>query len=78
MSHSSVNFDRSAFAQDVNVVFPIDLIRGLAQDGEIGSVAEWHYSFMGATDPTRMIATGPQVGRILRGDRVTAALLVPV
>ena len=78
MSHSSVNFDRSAFAQDVNVVFPIGPLRQLAVGGEIGSVADWHYSFMGATHPSRMADTGPQVGRLLRQDDVTAALLVPV
>ena len=78
MSHSSVNFDRSAFAQDVNVVFPLGLLRELAARREIGSVADWHYSFMGATDPSRMVETGPQVGRLLAQDNVSAALLVPV
>jgi D-proline reductase (dithiol) PrdB len=78
MSHVSVNFDRSGFQQDVNVVFPLTLLHELADSGEIGSVAGWHYSFMGATDPSRMAATGSEVGRLLRGDGVTAALLVPV
>jgi D-proline reductase (dithiol) PrdB len=78
MSHGSVNFDRSGFQQDVNVVFPLDLLRELAAAGEIGSVAAWHYSFMGATDPTRMQDAGREVGRLLRQDGVTGALLVPV
>jgi D-proline reductase (dithiol) PrdB len=78
MSHGSVNFDRSGFQQDVNVVFPIALLRELADAGEIGSVAAWHYSFMGATEPTRMEAAGREVGRLLRQDGVTGALLVPV
>jgi len=78
MSHASVNFDRSGFQQDVNVVFPLQLLRNLADAGEIGSVAAWHYSFMGATDPTRMEEAGAQVGRLLEQDGVTAALLVPV
>ena len=30
MSHSSVNFDRSGFQEDLNVVFPIDRFRELA------------------------------------------------
>ncbi|MDZ7728046.1 MAG: hypothetical protein U5Q44_07550 [Dehalococcoidia bacterium] len=46
--------------------------------GELASVADWHYSFMGATDPTRMEAAGRQVGQLLREGGVTAALLVPV
>lgn len=78
MSHVSVNFDRTGFQQDVNVVFPLALLHELAAAGEIGSVASWHYSFMGATDPTRMVETGPQVGRLLRQDGVDIALLVPV
>ena len=78
MSHVSVNFDRSGFQQDVNVVFPLPLLHELAGAGEIGSVARWHYSFMGATDPSRMEETGREVGRLLRDDGVTGALLVPV
>ncbi len=78
MSHASTNFDRTGFQQDVNVVFPLELLRTMAATGEIGSVANWHYSFMGATDPTRMAETGPRVGRLLKADGVTAALLVPV
>lgn len=78
MSHVSVNFDRSGFQQDANVVFPLQLLRRLAARGEVGSVAKWHYSFMGATDPSRLEETGREVGRLLRADGVTAALLVPV
>ncbi|MGE0059007.1 MAG: glycine/sarcosine/betaine reductase selenoprotein B family protein [Dehalococcoidia bacterium] len=78
MSHVSINFDRSGFQQDVNVVFPVELLRSLAAAGEIGSVAQWHYSFMGATDPSRMEETGRQVATLLKEDGVTAAILVPV
>ena len=78
MSHVSVNFDRSGFQQDLNVVFPLGHLQQMAADGEIGSVAAWHYSFMGATDPTRMADNGAAVGKLLKADGVTAALLVPV
>ena len=54
MTHSSVNFDRSAYQQDVNVCFPLKHMRALMDAGESGSVANWHYSFMGSTNPTRM------------------------
>jgi D-proline reductase (dithiol) PrdB len=33
MSHISVNFDRTGFQQDLNVVFPIDRLRELSADG---------------------------------------------
>ncbi len=78
MSHVSANFDRTGFHQDVNVVFPLEHLRALAAEGSIGSVADWHYSFMGATDPERLADAGAQAGRLLKNDGVTAALLIPV
>ena len=52
MSHISVNYDRSGFQEDINVVFPIDRLRELEADGTIGSISDFHYSFMGASrDP---------------------------
>ncbi len=78
MSHVSVNFDRSGFQQDVNTIFPLELLHELAASGEIGSVARWHYSLMGATDPSEMQQSAEAIGRLLNGDGVTAALLAPV
>ncbi len=78
MSHVSVNFDRSGFQQDVNIAFPLAHLHTLAEAGEIGSVAQWHYSFMGATPPEQFAETGPQVGRLLKDDGVTCALLIPI
>ena len=77
-SHVSVNFDRTVFQQDTNAVFPLDHLRGLVRQGEIGSLGNWHYSFMGATDPTRMVDPGKQVAGLLKDDGVEAAILVPV
>jgi D-proline reductase (dithiol) PrdB len=77
-SHVSINFDRSGFQQDVGVVLPLANLKEMAAAGEIGSVAQWHYSFMGATDPTRMVETAPQVARLLKEDGVNAVILVPV
>ena len=79
MSHASIAFDRSGFRGDPNVVFPIERLRELAADGEIGAVAPRHYSFMGAQgDPAALRETGEEIGRLLRGDGVDAALLTPV
>ncbi|NVN99130.1 MAG: selenoprotein B glycine/betaine/sarcosine/D-proline reductase [Geobacteraceae bacterium] len=78
MSHISTNFDRTGFQQDWNVVFPLDRLRELADSTVIDSVADFHYSFMGATDPARMEATARTLARILKSDRVNAVLLVPV
>lgn len=79
MSHTSVNFDRSGFQQDINVVFPIERLRELAADGVIGGVAPRHYSFMGAqAQPTRLQNTGEEIGKLLAADGVDAAFLTPV
>ncbi|MCA9825814.1 MAG: selenoprotein B glycine/betaine/sarcosine/D-proline reductase [Dehalococcoidia bacterium] len=78
MSHVSVNFDRSAFQQDLNTVFPLEHLETLAAEGTIASVASWHYAFMGATDPTAMEPSAREVARLLKEDGVNAALLVPV
>jgi D-proline reductase (dithiol) PrdB len=78
MSHVSANFDRSGFQQDVDLVLPVTRLHELAAQGEIGGVSQWHYSFMGATDPVRLEESAREVARLLRGDDVQAALLVPV
>ncbi len=79
MSHMSVNFDRTAFQQDPNVMFPLDRLRDMARDGEVGGVSRWHYSFMGAVPtPLLLETTGQEVGRLLRDDGVDVAILAPV
>ena len=79
MSHSSANFDRSGFADDVNLVFPIDRIKELERAGTIGSVAGVHYSFMGAgLEPTKYEQSADQVAHLLKQDQVDAVLLTPV
>ncbi|MBW2061738.1 MAG: selenoprotein B glycine/betaine/sarcosine/D-proline reductase [Deltaproteobacteria bacterium] len=79
MTHSSVHFDRMGFREDVNVVFPIDRLRELVNQGEIGSVARFHYSVMGAGWSPEMIEpTARQLGQLLREDEVNAVVLSPV
>ncbi len=79
MTHVSTNFDRSAFQNDPNISFPLGRLREMAADGEIGAVANWHYSFMGAMpNPAMFEDTGTEVGRLLAADEVDVVLLVPV
>jgi D-proline reductase (dithiol) PrdB len=78
MSHVSVNFDRTGFQRDLNVVLPLDRLRTMADTGAIGSVAANHYSFMGATDPRGMQEHARTVAERLKDDRVDGALLTPV
>ncbi len=78
MSHVSVNYDRTGFHQDFNTVFPLDRLKELAADGVIGSVAAYHYSFMGAADPLAWQTAARNLAGLLGQDEVDAVLLVPV
>ncbi|MBF0525092.1 MAG: selenoprotein B glycine/betaine/sarcosine/D-proline reductase [Deltaproteobacteria bacterium] len=78
MSHVSTNFDRTGFIQDFNLIFPLERLRELADQGLIAGVADFHYSFMGATDPRQMSGQAGEVARLLLKDQVNAVLLVPV
>lgn len=79
MSHISVNFDRSGFQSDCNVVFPLDRLKELVKTRFIGSVAKFHYSFMGAIWPiTRYEAKARELAALLKKDHVDAVILSPV
>ena len=79
MSHTSVNFDRSGFQRDANVVFPIDRLREMETEGAVGSVANYHYAFNGAyMEPAAYEEKAREVAGLLKGDSVDAVLLVPV
>jgi hypothetical protein len=77
--HFSPNFDRSGFALDLNVVYPIDRLHELAAREVIGSVVSKHLSFMGA-QPDHTLSTirldiGPAATHILRDDGVAVISL---
>ena len=78
-SHMSIGFDRTGIMRDVNVTFPVDRLREMAERGEVGSVTENFYSFMGAQRSPRRIEeeTGPEVGRLLIEEGADAAFLTP-
>jgi D-proline reductase (dithiol) PrdB len=78
ISHVSINFDRTGFQRDLNVVYPIERLRELAADGLIGGVADTHYTVMGSSDPAGMTAAVEQIAGQLRQERIDAVLLSPV
>jgi len=78
MTHVSVNYDRTGFQQDLNVVLPLDRLNEMAADGAIGSVAAFHYSVMGATDPEAMRADAADIVGLLKADNVDAVVFAPV
>lgn len=81
LGHFSPNFDRGGFAADLNVVYPVDRLRELAERGVIGSVAPRHYAFAGNQDETVSkvrLDTGPQAAKLMLEDGVDVVLLTPV
>jgi D-proline reductase (dithiol) PrdB len=78
MSHISVNYDRSGFQEDINVVFPLARLRELQAAGEIGSISDFHYSFMGASQGHTLEAKARELAGLMKRDRVDAVLLTPV
>ena len=82
LAHFSPNFDRVGWILDKNVVFPIDRLHEMAEEGIIGSVANTHISFMGAqpdhTLETIRLDSGPAAAKLLADDEVDLVLLTPV
>jgi D-proline reductase (dithiol) PrdB len=78
-SHFSIGFDRTAIYRDINITFPIDRMRELAERGKIGNVAPNHYSFMGALRDCTIVAeqTGPEVAQRLKDEGVNLVFLTP-
>ena len=81
LGHLSPNFDRAGFAADMNVVYPVDRLQELSDQGVIGSVANYHYAFAG-NQPEGLSAlrldTGPACAQKMREDGVDVVLLTPV
>jgi D-proline reductase (dithiol) PrdB len=79
-THRSESFDHTGMEKDINVAFPLDRLRELAERGRIGSVNRRHLSLMGSiTAPARFIKEhAPEAAENLVNDGVDVALLVPV
>ena len=78
-SHVSIGFDHTGIYRDINVTFPLDRLQELASRGEIGSLGENYYSFMGALRDASEVAerTGPEVAERLRQEGVEVVVLTP-
>jgi D-proline reductase (dithiol) PrdB len=78
MTHVAVDYDRTAWQQDLNAIIPLDRLEEMARGGEIGSLADEHYAFMGAADPLDMEKSARAVAGRMQADGVNTVLLVPV
>ena len=78
MTHVAVEYDRTAWQQDLNVIIPLDRLEEMAKEGEINSVADDHYSFMGASDPVTMEKSAKQVAEKMKFEGVNTVFLIPI
>jgi D-proline reductase (dithiol) PrdB len=76
-----LHIDTSYISRDLNVALPLDRLRELVAAGEVGAVAETHYSTMGYQGndlgPLER-ETAPAIARAMRNEEVDLALLAPV
>lgn len=72
------HYDHSDADEDINVVFPIDTLRELREEGFIGGIARKHVGYMGYTMRLKDMydETAPQIAdEIDRGSRADAVIL---
>jgi D-proline reductase (dithiol) PrdB len=72
------HYDHNDADKDINVVFPIGILRQLRDEGVIGGIAIKHFGFMGYTMRLKDMygETAPQIAKELdRGSRADAVIL---
>lgn len=80
VAHKSDAFDASGIEADKNLALPLEDLRNMVRDGEVGSVSARNFSFMGSIPaPERLVSrTAPEVAAMLADDGADAVLLTPV
>ncbi len=73
-------YDQTDARIDPNIVFPLDPLRFLVEEGVIGELAPRAWAFMGGVYSARLVRDrlAPEISRRLAEDQVDLALLVPV
>lgn len=73
------HYDTALAEEDPDCVFPLGLVRRLADEGVIGGVAPTAFSMMGYAPLTRPVVeeTAPEIGELMQAEEVDAALLCP-
>ena len=77
-SHHSGDHDRTGFQQDLNLILPFDRLRELVHAGELGSIGETHYSFLGGSPPEELERSARKASRQMKAEAVDTVLLCPV
>ncbi len=76
-----LHIDTGYIERDLNVALPVDRLRELVEAGEVGSMAEHHYSIMGfqGNDTTALVGeSAPAIAQAMKSEEVDLALLAPV
>ncbi|KAA9301290.1 MULTISPECIES: glycine/sarcosine/betaine reductase selenoprotein B family protein [Aerococcus] len=73
------HYDTKDALEDINLVFPLDILRQFANEGRIGQVAPRHFGLMGYIPQVKklMNKTAPAIADQLVADQVDIALLSP-
>ncbi len=74
-------YDHSDADRDINIVFPIERLKELEDEGLIGEAASIHYAFMGHITgrhvETLLQKSAPEVAMRLKAGNADAVVLVP-
>jgi D-proline reductase (dithiol) PrdB len=76
-----LHIDTGYIERDLNVALPLDRLRELVSEGQVGALAETHYSIMGfqGSDSSRLEnESAPAIAEIMKSEEVDLALLAPV
>ncbi len=76
-----LHIDTGYIERDLNVALPLDRLRELVRAGEVGAVADTHYSvmgFQGADSSELENKSAPEIASSLLAERVDLVLLAPV
>lgn len=73
------HYDHKDADEDLNCVFPLEMLQQMQKEGRIGSVAPRHYGLMGYIPRTDLLRneTAPEIARQLKEDGVDLVLLSP-
>ena len=76
-----LHIDTGYIERDLSVALPLDRLRELVSAGEVGALADTHYSIMGyqGSDTSQLESrSAPEIAACMRNEGVDLALLAPV
>lgn len=80
LSTAHPHIPQEAVLADVNVALPLDALRAMVKENQIGEIAPRFFSLIGYRTRADEVATetAPRIAAVMAVDRVTHALIVPV